>query len=149
MAVTVKRITLWRGELPNRAGALAEVLGPLSAAGANLGVVMGYRIPGQPDRAVVEVAPVAGKKAEAAAAQAGLGASAIPTLLAAGDDKPGLGHAMSRAIADAGINMNFLVAQTIGRRFTAIIGFENEADAQKAVPLVKKAKPAGKQGKKR
>jgi hypothetical protein len=144
MAVTVKRITLWRGEVPNRAGALAEVLGPLSAAGANLGVAMGYRIPGQADRAVIEIAPVTGKKVAAAAAQAGLAASAIPTLLAVGDDKPGLGHAMSQAIADAGINMSFLVAQAIGRKFTAIIGFENETDAAKAAPLVKKAKPAGK-----
>jgi len=149
MAVTVKRITLWRGEVPNRAGALAEVLEPLSAAGANLGVAMGYRLPGQPDRAVIEVAPVGGKKVEAAAAKAGLAASAIPTLLAVGDDKPGLGHAMSRAIADAGINMSFLVAQAIGRKFTAIIGFESEADAAKAAPLVKKAKPAGRAGKKR
>jgi len=147
MAVTVKRITLWRGEVPNRAGALADALAPLSAAGANLGVAMGYRVPGQPDRAVIEIAPVAGRKAEEAAARAGLAASTIPTLLAVGDDKPGLGHAMSRAIADAGINMSFLVAQAIGRRFTAIIGFESEADAQRAAPLVKKAKPAGRAAK--
>ena len=145
MAITVKRITLWRGEVPNRAGALAEVLGPLSAAGANLQVAMGYRIPGQADRAIIEVAPVAGRKASAAAAGAGLTASSIPTLIAVGDDKPGLGYAMSKAIAAAGINMGFMVAQVIGRKFTAIIGFENEADAAKAAPLIKKAKP-GKKG---
>ena len=144
MAITVKRITLWRGEVPNRAGALAEVLGPLSAAGASLQVAMGYRIPGQADRAVIEVAPVAGKKGPAAAAGAGLTASSIPTLIAVGDDKPGLGYAMSRAIAGAGINMGFMVAQVIGKKFTAIIGFENEADAAKAAPLIKKAKPAKK-----
>ena len=145
MAITVKRITLWRGEVPNRAGALGEVLGPLSAAGANLQVAMGYRIPGQADRAIIEVAPVAGRKASAAAAGAGLTASSIPTLIAVGDDKPGLGYAMSKAIAGAGINMGFMVAQVIGRKFTAIIGFENEADAVKAAPLIKKAKP-GKKG---
>ncbi len=144
MAITVKRITLWRGEVPNRAGALADVLGPLSAAGANLQVVMGYRIPGQADRAVIEVAPVSGKKAPVAATAAGLAASSIPTLLAVGDDKPGLGHAMSRAIADAGINMSFLVAQVIGKKVTAIVGLENEADAQRAASLIKKAKPAKK-----
>ncbi len=141
MAITVKRITLWRGEVPNRAGALAEVLGPLSEAGANLQVAMGYRIPGQADRAVIEVAPVSGKKAPAAAAAAGLTASSIPTLIAVGDDKRGLGHAMARAIAGAGINMGFMVAQVLGKKFTAIIGFENEADAAKATPLIKKAKP--------
>jgi hypothetical protein len=33
-----------------------------------------------------------------------------------GDNKPGLGHAIAQAIADAKINLNFLVAQVIGRR---------------------------------
>lgn len=139
MPVTVKRVTLWRSFLANIPGSLAKVLQPLARTGADLQVVMGYRIPGDASKAVVELAPVSGKRAEAAAQQAGLSASSIPTLLVVGDNRPGLGHAMSKAIADAGINMSFLVAQVIGKKYSAIIGFENEEDAKKATSLVKKA----------
>ncbi len=75
----------------------------------------------------------------AAASEAGLSASSIQTLLVEGDDKPGLGLAIAQAIAGAGINMTFFVAQSIGRRFSAVLGFETEADTKAAAPLIKKA----------
>jgi hypothetical protein len=141
MAVTVKKITVWRGEVDNRAGALARVLEPLSVARGSLDVVMGYRIPGQPERAVIEVWPVSGKKMSQAAEAAGLRPSETPTLLATGDDRPGVGHAMARAVADAGINMVFLVAHVVGRRYSAVFGFESAADADRAAGLFRKLKP--------
>jgi hypothetical protein len=139
MAVTAKKITLWRKEIDNVPGALAGTLQPLSENGAELQVVMGYRHPGHEAKATVEMYPVAGKKLTRAAGAAGLGATSIPTLLVEGDDKPGLGHAITKAVADAGININFLVAQVIGKKFSAVIGFDDEADAKKASALVKKA----------
>ncbi len=139
MPVTVKRITLWRKELENRAGTLAEALQPLAQAGADLQVVMGYRYPGEHAKAAVELYPVANKKTTAAAQGAGFAPSAIPALLVEGDNRAGAGHVISRTLADAGINLDFLVAQVIGRRYSAVIGFENEADADKASALIKKA----------
>jgi hypothetical protein len=143
MAITVKKITLWRRESGDRPGLMAETLSPLAAQGTSLKVAMGYRQPGG-STAVIEVSPVSGKKAIAAAESEDLGASTIPTLLVEGDDRPGLGHALARAIADAGINLDFLVAQVVGRKFSAIFGFGNEADARKAASLIKKAGRAGK-----
>jgi len=139
MAVKVKSITLWRRDTENRPGTLASALEPLARAGANLRVVMGYRFAGDDPRAAVELYPVTGKKSTAAAREAGLSASSIPTLLVEGDDRPGLGHAISRATAGAGINLAFMVGQVIGRRFSAIVGFETPADAKKASGLIKKA----------
>ena len=139
MAVTVRKIVLWRSEVENRPGVLAHALEPLASAGADLQVVMGYRYPGVESKAAIEVYPVSGKKSTAAAQAAGLSASPIPTLLVQGDNKPGLGHAMAGAIADAGINTSFLVAQVIGRRYSAVYGFETEDDARKAASLIKKA----------
>ena len=139
MAVTVKGIVLWRRELENRPGALAEVLAPLWAAGADLQVAMGYRIPGNESRAVVELAPVKGRKQEGAARTAGLAPSGIPTLLVTGDDRPGAGRAMAEALGEAGISMAFLVAQVVGRKYTMIVGFDNEADAKAATPVIKRS----------
>ncbi len=144
MAIKVKSITLWRREVEDRPGTLAETLEPLARAGADLQVVMSYRQPGAEGRAVLELYPVSGKKAATAAGTAGLSASTIPTLVVEGDNRPGIGHSMARALADAGININFLVAQTVGRKFSAVFGFETEADARSAASLIKKAKPPAK-----
>ena len=141
MAVTVRKVTLWRRDLDNRPGALATVLEPLAAAGADLQVAMGYRIPGQESRAVVELAPVSGRRAAAAAEATGLAPSPIPTVVVEGDDAPSVGLAQSRALAEAGINLAFLIAQSMGGRYSALFGFETRQDADRAVALLKRATP--------
>jgi hypothetical protein len=139
MAISIKKVTLWRTEVANQPGTLGQVLGPLAEAGANLQVVMGYRYPGNEKQAAIEVAPVSGRKLTAAANKAKLAASDIPTLLIQGDDAPGLGQAIAAALADAGINICFLVAQVIEGRFSAVVGFDDEAGAREANSLIKKA----------
>jgi hypothetical protein len=139
MPVKVKKVTLWRKELENRAGTLADTLEPLAKAGADLQVVMGYCYPGDRTKAAVELFPVANKKAVAAAQTAGLAVAAIPALHVEGDNRAGLGHAITRTLADAGVNLDFLMAQVIGRKYSAVLGFENQADADRAVSLIKKA----------
>lgn len=140
MAISVKGITLWRREVDNRPGALARTLEPLASAGADLKVLMAYRYPGEEGRAAIELYPVSGKKATAAAQAAGLAATSIPTLLVQGDNRAGQAYAATRAIADAGISLNFFLAQVIGEKYSAVLGFETEADAQRASSLIKKAR---------
>jgi hypothetical protein len=139
MPVKVKRITLWRKELENRAGTLAGTLEPLAKAGADLQVVMGYCYPGDRTKAAVEVFPIGNKKTTAAAQGAGLAAAEIPALHVEGENRTGLGHSIAQTLADAGVNLDFLVAQVIGRKYSAVLGFENDADAVKATALIKKA----------
>jgi hypothetical protein len=138
MAITVKKVTLWRKEVSHAPGVLAGVLEPLAGAGANLRVVMGYAM-GDTGRAAIEVFPIAGKKAAGAATAAGLAASPIPCLLAEGDDRPGLGADMARAIAQAEVNISFLIAETIGRKFSAVFGFQTDAEAAAASKAIKSA----------
>jgi hypothetical protein len=138
MAVTVKKLTLWRSEVENKPGMLAQTLKPLADAGASLQVIMAYRFPGEPTRSAIELSPVSGKKSEAAAKTAGLDRSPIPTLFAMGDDRPGLGSEIAEAIAGSGVNISFLVAQVVGRRYSAVYGFETEEEAQIATNLIKK-----------
>lgn len=139
MAVTVKKITLWRKELEHKAGTLAATLEPLAKAGADLQVVMGYRYPGDGTKAAVELYPIGNKKTTQAAQEGGLAASTIAALLVEGDNKAGLGHSIAQAIAEAGISLDFLVAQVVGKKYSAVIGFANEGDAAKATALIKKA----------
>lgn len=148
MAVTVKKVVLWRREVDNKPGTLAGTLAPLAQAGANLRVVMGYALPGESQRAAIEVFPVSGKKATAAASAAGLAASPIPCLLVEGDDRPGLGAQMARAVADQGVNLAFLVAETLGKKFSAVFGLESDGDATKATQAIKAAAKPPKAAKK-
>jgi hypothetical protein len=144
MAVKVKKITLWRKELENQTGTLTRTLEPLAGVGLDLQVVMGYRHPEGGTKAAVEVYPITGKKSAAKAQEAGLAASSIPALLVQGDDKPALGHKIAKAISDAGINMAFLMALVIGKKYSSVIGFENESDANTAATLIKKGVAAKK-----
>lgn len=139
MAVKLKDITLWRKEVENQPGVLADTLEPFAKKNANLQIVMGYRYPGEESKGAIELYPVSGKKMTAAAQASGLSGSQIPALLVEGDNKPGLGHAIARSIADAGINLTFLVAQVIGKKYSAVFGFETEEDSKKAAALIKKA----------
>ena len=60
MAITVKKALLWRGEIDNRPGTLANALEPLAQAGADLQLVVAYRYPGA-DKGVLELHPVSGR----------------------------------------------------------------------------------------
>ncbi|MGO9115010.1 MAG: hypothetical protein ACLP9L_37845 [Thermoguttaceae bacterium] len=139
MALSVKKITLWRAEVENKPGVLSSVLAPLAEVGADLQVVMGYRYADEENKAAIEIGTVSGKKPATAASKAGLVASDIPTLLVHGDNRPGVGHVLAQAIAQAGINVTFLVAQVIDARFSAVMGFQDEEASKQATAIIKKA----------
>jgi hypothetical protein len=141
MPVKVERITLWRGDVEDHPGALARVLASQVAAGSDLKIVMGYRLPGAPRRAVLELYPIVRARARNAARATGLHASATPTLLVGGDDRPGLAHVLTQSLADAGINLSFAVALAAGPRYSAVLGFENDADATRALALLRRRRP--------
>jgi hypothetical protein len=105
---------------------------------------MGYRFPNDPTKAAIEMYPVTGRQLTKQAETAGLTAASLPTLLVEGDNKPGLGYAIAQAMASAGIDLGFLVAQVIGRRYSAVIGFETREDAKKAASLIKSVTTAPK-----
>lgn len=139
MALTLKEVTLWRRNIANVPGTLAQVLEPMT--GTDLTVVMAYRIPGLESQAVVELYPVSGKRATAKAQASGLVPADLPALLVQGSNRAGIGFETTTAFAEAGINLAFLVTQVIGTRFSSIYGFDTDADRRKAIQILKR-KPA-------
>jgi hypothetical protein len=75
----------------------------------------------------------------AAAKTVGLAPSDMAALLVQGDNRQGLGHAITKVIGDGGISLSFVMAQVVGRRYSAMFGFETEADAARATALTRKA----------
>lgn len=139
MALTVKVITIWRQQVEDSPGRLAAALVPFAAAGVDLQVVMGYHELGHGIRGVLEFYPVTGARMEKSAQAAGLKPARTPSLLVAGDNRAGLLHALAQALADEGLNLGFLVAHVIGRRFSAVMGFADGTDLKQAAAVLRKA----------
>ncbi len=146
MALSVKKVEMWQKDVTHKVGSLAGVLAPLADVGADLQVVMGYGTAGGKS-AVVSLFPVKGKKPLSVAESAKL-KSSKSVLLVQGDNKAGLGNSIAQALAGAGINIAFLSAMAMGKKFVAAFGFGSEEDTEKATALIKKAaaarKPAAK-----
>lgn len=137
MAVTVKKTSLWKKELHNHPGTIAEALERLAEAGTDLQLVMVYRFP-DARKGAIEVHPISGRKLISVATNSGFAPSSVPVLLVEGDNRKALGSALTKALGDAGISVSFLMAQVVGSRYAAVFGFKNDDDAAKAANLIKK-----------
>jgi hypothetical protein len=139
MSIRVKKVVVWRTVVENRPGAMARALEPL--AEQDLDLVIGYQ------GAVIDIAPVVGKKATTAAESAGFKPLPMSMILVEGENRPGVCFATARALGDAGISMDSVVAQVSGKKYQALFGFTSDADAKRAASLIKKAAKATKRNK--
>jgi hypothetical protein len=138
MGVTIKRVELWRTEIRDKPGVLAATLEPLAQSKADLKIVRKYSVPGRSSRATVEIFPGTGRRAALAARVAGFSISPTPVLLVEGDNRPGLAYAVANTVAWAGISVQFLSAQVVGRRYSALLGFKTDEEARKAGTLIRR-----------
>ena len=138
MAVRIKRIGLWRTEVPSRPGALAEALEPLAHGNADLQVVRVRAATGDAGRLSIEVYGGEGKRAAIVTRAAGYSVAPSTTVLLHGDNRPGLAYAIANAVAWAGIGVRDLDAEVVGTRYSAALTFSSEEDAEKAVAVIRK-----------
>lgn len=137
MSYKISRVEIYAGDIMNRPGMLARVLEALAAAGANLEFVIARRVTENTSR--VFVAPLKGPKVIRAAADVGLSrAAAMHALRIEGPDKPGLGARITRAIADAGVNIRGLSAASPGKNNVCYIAFSKADELTRATIALKK-----------
>ena len=140
MAYSVKKVDVWAGEIADRPGGLAEKIQSLSNAGANLEFLIARRAADKPGTGVVFVTPIKGAKQKSAAQGTGFASSdSLHSVRVEGPDKAGLGAKMTKAIADAGINLRGLSAAALGRRAVSYLAFDSAAEADSAVSILRKA----------
>jgi hypothetical protein len=139
MAYAIKKVEVWAGEIADRPGGLSATMEALSSAGATLEFVVSRRAPDQPGTGVVFLTPVKGAKQKKAAQAAGLNTTdSLHSVRVEGPDRAGLGAKMTRALADAGINLRGVSAAALGRRAVTYLAFDNAADADTAIRTLKK-----------
>jgi hypothetical protein len=140
MAYSIRKVDVWAAEIDDRPGGLAEKLEALAQAGASLEFVISRREADKPGKGVVFLTPVKGAKQTRAATDAGLSTTnSLHSVRVEGPDKPGLGNKMTRALADAGINLRGVSGAALGRRSVTYFSFDSAEDAVNAMKLLKKA----------
>ena len=145
MAMRISKVDVWAGEVEDQPGGLAAKLGPLTKAGANLEFVIARRSDEHPGATLVFLAPLKGAKQTRAAADLGFAkASSLWSLRLECPDKAGLGAKIAGAMGNALINMRGLSAASVNKKCVVYFSFDNEADAKRAVPVLKKVLSAKK-----
>ncbi len=133
--LTIKKITLWRGEIDGSPSTLARALQPLAEAGICLQAFMRYRHFRDEKRAVVEVCPSTAEeesRCRTVMQAAGLKVSKVPALVIEGDPVPGLEYRFAQLVGEQDLHLMFCVTQTFNDKWVALIGFESALDAEKA-----------------
>lgn len=143
MPVTIKRIGLWRTTVANRPGAVAEALEPVAQRKTDVKLIRVRALPGGAGRRTVEIDVGRGKRALMAARAAGFSLGPVTTVILQGDNHPGLAYAVANAVAWAGIRVCDLEGDVVGARYSAILTFDSEADAEKAVTVIRQVTRGG------
>ena len=139
MKLNVSRTDAWATVIDDRPGGLADKLAALAAAGANLELIVARRAPELRGSGVLFVTPLKGAKQIKAAEAAGFQKTeSLHSLRVEGADKPGMGAKLTRALAEAGINLCGLSAAALGKRYVSHMALDTAKDAAKAAVVLKK-----------
>jgi hypothetical protein len=138
MSLTVTKMDVWAAQIEDKPGGLAKLLGALAGAGANLECVIARRDPLKAGKGAVFLTPVKGATVRKAAKAENLApVENLATLKVEGSDAPGLGFRITTAIADSGVNVRGVSGTVVGRKFVVYLGFDGNADADKAARALK------------
>ncbi len=139
MKLNASRTDTWAAAIDDRPGGLADKLAALAAAGASLEFIIARRAPEQRGSGVVFVTPLKGAKQAKAAETAGFQRTeSLHTLRVEGADKPGMGAKLTRALAEAGMNLRGFSAAAFGKRYVVHLALDTAKDAAKAAAVLKK-----------
>jgi hypothetical protein len=137
MALQIRRVQVWSGEIPDRPGAAAAILELLVRAGADLEFIFNRPHPHKGETSVIFLAPISGPEQMQAARLANLGPALDVAMLAVdGNNRPGMGFEIMSKLAIAGINLRGLSISALGQRFAAYLAFDNLDIATQALQIL-------------
>jgi hypothetical protein len=130
----VERVDVWAATIEDKPGGLAQMLAGLRDAGADLDFILARRSADKPGKGAVFVTPLRGDAEVRAAATLGFNVTgSVHSVRVEGENKPGIASELTAKLAAKRINLRGLSAAVTGSRFILYLGFDSEADANKAV----------------
>lgn len=138
MKVDVSRVDVWAAGIEDRPGGLAEKLDVLAQADVDIEFIIARRSSSTPDTGVVFVTPIKGPRQIRAARKVGFEKTkSLHAIRVATGNKPGFSAELTKKLAEAGINLRGFSGATIENRAVIYLGFDTDADANKALRLLK------------
>ena len=123
--MTVRKATQFTVCVPDEPGKLAEATEFLAKSGVNLVALAGWT-EGE-GSGVIACIPEDPDKHRALECPEGCESKETEVVVVEGDDKLGVGHAISKAIANAGVNINACMMQAAGGQFQAVVSVDQPA----------------------
>ncbi|BCZ85036.1 ACT domain-containing protein [Paraburkholderia terrae] len=140
MELIVERVDVWAATIEDKPGGLAQVLGALRDAGADLQFVVARRAPETPGKGVVFVAPLQGDSEIRAATQVGFNVTpSLHSVRVMGLDQLGIIAELTAKLADGGINLRGVSAAVLGTQFIAYLAVDSLSDANQAIDILQRA----------
>ena len=137
MALQIRKVQVWSGEIADRPGAAAATLELLVQAGADLEFVFTRVHPTKPGYSSIFLAPISGPEQMQAARAAKLGpALDVSMLCVEGDNEPGVSFRIMSHLAVAGINLQGVSVNSLGKRFAAYLAFDKADTAAMALQIL-------------
>jgi hypothetical protein len=137
MDLFVERVDVWAAAIEDKPGGLADVLGILRDAGANLQFIIARRAPNEPGKGVLFVTPLQGDREIRAAAEVGFNVThTLHSVRVVGHDRPGVAAELTQKLADANINLRGFSAAVIGTQFIGYIAVDSLQDADQAIEIL-------------
>ena len=138
MELIVEREDVWAASIEDTHGALANKLGVLAEAGADLDFIIARRSPERPGQGVVFVTPLRSDQEVEAATQVGFAVtSRMHSIRVEGKNAPGLAAKLAQKIGQAGVNLRGLSAGVIGTGFVLHLAFDSQENADKAIQILR------------
>jgi rhodanese-related sulfurtransferase len=140
MAIKVSSVPLWSAGIKDKAGGAAKVLRPLAKARVNLNLVIARRLPKNPGRGLLLAGPIKGARAARAARAAGLKPMGKTVALRVeGANAAGVGHALTRAVAETGVSLREMAATSVGSKYACYVVCDSSKDAKIALRALRSA----------
>jgi hypothetical protein len=140
MVPFVEHVDVWAASIEDKPGRLADVLGILRDAGANLQFIIARRAWNDPGKRVMFVTPLQCDREIAAAAQVGFNVThTLHSVRVVGRDRPGVAAELTQKLADASINLRGFSAAVIGTQFIAYVAVDSLQDANQAIEILEQA----------
>ena len=141
MNLKTSRVEVWAAEIDDLPGGLARTLHAIAEFGVELTHVVARRSE-LPGKGLVLVVPTVGNEHLENIVDVRLErANGFAALRIEGADERGAGARITRAIADAQVNLNALSASVIGTRFVCCAIFDNAQDLEKAETALQSLAP--------
>jgi hypothetical protein len=137
MALQIRRVQVWSGEITDRPGAAAAKLVYLNQAGADLEFIFTRPNGNKPGTSILFLAPISGPEQMQAARASGLGPAVdVAMLCVEGPNRAGIGYQIMSSLAVAGINLRGIAISSIAERFVAYLAFDDADTATLALQVI-------------